>query len=244
MAESSSVHATSQILPIRPQQCMVIDLNPLAYDSYMSPVIECLKYSQLAPALSRIESVPMVALSQVYATAYYDKAVDQVFFELAEHKTSVSRQRFCTMLGFAVDPSRVHPETIPVGHLYNMFYNMGYTEVLTSVAKFKKSCLPPQWNGLFTGLFKGLSERSSGSDGASRLFVSIMYGVYNGINLYYGLVLWQQLIQSLSSSSRHSEVSLARFWILITRWAMDKFNVPTADGASMSSVGTLSLIHI
>jgi len=109
----------------------------------MSPVIECLKYSQLAPALLRIETVPMVALSQVYATAYYDKAVDRVFFEVAEHKTSISRPRFCTMLGFAADPSRVHPETIPVGMLYNMFYNMGYTEVLTSVAKFKKSCLPP-----------------------------------------------------------------------------------------------------
>ncbi|KAL7582410.1 hypothetical protein Lser_V15G45692 [Lactuca serriola] len=238
MAESSSVHATSQILPIRPQQCLVIDLNPLAYDPYMSPVIECLKYSQLAPALSRIETVPMVALSQVYATAYYDKGVDRIFFEVAEHKTSISRPRFCNMLGFAADPSRINPETIPVGMLYSMFYNMGYTEVLTSVARFKKSCLPPLWNGLFTILFKGLSERSSGSDGASRLFLSIMYGVYNGINLDYGSVLWQQLIQSLSSTSRHSEVSLARFWILITRWAMDRFDVPTADGAPMSSVGT------
>ncbi|KAL7583768.1 hypothetical protein Lser_V15G45863 [Lactuca serriola] len=91
MAESSSVHATSQILPIRPQQCLVIDLNPLAYDSYMSPIIECLKYSQIAPALSRIESVPMVLLSQVYATAYYDKAVERVFFEVADHKTSISK---------------------------------------------------------------------------------------------------------------------------------------------------------
>ncbi|KAL7618045.1 hypothetical protein Lser_V15G03137 [Lactuca serriola] len=244
MAESSSVHATSQILPIRPQQCLVIDLNPLAYDPYMSPVIKCLKYSQLAPALSRIETVPMVALSQVYATAYYDKAVDRVFFEVAEHKTSISRSRFCSMLGFAADPSRVHPETIPVGMLYSMFYNMGYTEVLTSVARFKNSCLPPQWNGLFTVLFKGLSERSSGSDGASRLFLSIMYGVYNGINLDYGFVLWQQLIQSLSSASRHSEVSLARFWILITRWAMDRFDVQTADGAPMSSIGTFHTTKI
>ncbi|KAL7611656.1 hypothetical protein Lser_V15G06890 [Lactuca serriola] len=180
----------------------------------------------------------MVALSQVYATTYYDKAVERVFFEIAEHKTSVSRQHFCTMLGLAVDPSRINPETIPVGYLYNMFYNMRYTEVLTSVAKFKKSCLPPQWNGMFTVLFKGLSERSSGSDGVSRLFLSIMYAVYNGVNLDFGLVLWQQLIQSLSSSSRHSEVSLARFWILITKWAMDKFDIPTPAGASMSSIGT------
>ncbi|KAL7595628.1 hypothetical protein Lser_V15G29607 [Lactuca serriola] len=238
MAESSSVHATSQILPIRPQQCLVIDLTPQAYDSYVFPIIECLKYSQIAPALSWVESVPMTMLSQVYATAYYDKAVERVFFEVADHKTSISRQRFCTLLGFAADSSRINLETIPVGLLYSMFYNMGYTEVLISVAKFKKSCLPPLWNGLFTVLFKGLSERSSGSDGASRLFLSIMYAVYNGVNLDFGLVLWQQLIQSLSSSSRHSEVSYARFWTLITKWAMDKFDVPTPAGASMSSIGT------
>ena len=141
MAESSSVHATSHILPIRPQQCLVIDLTPQAYDSYMFPIIECLKYSQIAPALSRVESVPMVLLSQVYATAHYDKAVDRVFFEVSDHKTSISRQRFGTLLGFAADPSRINPETIPVGHLYNMFYNMGYTEVLTSVEKVQEILL-------------------------------------------------------------------------------------------------------
>ena len=65
-----------------------------------------------------------------------------------------------------------------------------------------------------------------------------MFEVNNGGNLDFGLVLWQQLIQSLSSSSRHSEVSLARFWILITKWAMDKFDIPTLAGASMSSIGT------
>ena len=244
MAESSSVHATSHILPIRPQQCLVIDLTPQAYDSYMFPIMECLKYSQIAPALSRVESVPMELLSQVYATAHYDKAVDRVFFEVSDLKTSISRQRFGTLLGFAADPSRINPETVPIGHLYIMFYNMGYTEVLTFVAKFKKSCLPPQWNGMFTVLFKGLSERSSGSDGSSRLFLSILYGVYNGINVDYGFVLWQQLIQSLSSSSRHSEVSYARFWTLITKWAMDKFDVPTAAGASMSSIGTFHTTKI
>ncbi|KAL7582299.1 hypothetical protein Lser_V15G44719 [Lactuca serriola] len=244
MAESSSVHTTSHILPIRPQQCLVIDLTAQVYDSYMFPIIECLKYSPIAPALSKVESVPMELLSQVYATAHYDKAVDRVFFEVSDHKTSISKQRFGALLGFAADPSRVNPETIPIGHIYNMFYNMGYTEVLTSAAKFKKSCLPPQWNSMFTVLFKGLSERSSGSDGSSRLFLSIMYGVYNGINVDYGLVLWQQLIQSLSSSSRHSEVSYARFWALITKWAMDKFDVPTAAGASMSLIGTFHTTKI
>ncbi|KAL7597529.1 hypothetical protein Lser_V15G21757 [Lactuca serriola] len=238
MADSSSVHATSHILPIRPQQSLIIDLTPHSYDAFMFPIIECLKYSPIAPALTRAEAVPMEFLSQIFATAHYDKVVNRIFFDVFEHKASISKQRFCTLLGFEPDSSRVNPGTIPMGHLFNMFYNMGYTEVLTTVTKFKKSCLPPQWNGMFTVLFKGLSERSVGSDGSSRLFLSIMYGVYNGINMDYGSVLWQQLIQSLSSTSRHSEISYARFWTLVTKWVMDKYHIPIFAGAPMSSIGT------
>ncbi|KAL7585848.1 hypothetical protein Lser_V15G44772 [Lactuca serriola] len=179
MADSSSVHATSHILPIRPQQSLIIDLTPHVYDAFMFPIIECLKYSPLAPALTKAEVVAMEFLSQIFATAHYDKSVDRIFFDALDYKASISKQRFCSLLGFEPDSSRVNPESIPVGHLFSMFYNMGYTEVLTTATKFKKSCLPPQWNGLFTVLFKELSERSAGSDGASRLFITILYGVYN-----------------------------------------------------------------
>ncbi|KAL7603349.1 hypothetical protein Lser_V15G18232 [Lactuca serriola] len=244
MADSSSVHATSNILPIRPQQSLIIDLTPQAYDAFMFPIIECLKFSPIAPALTRAETVPMEFPSQIFATAHYDKIVDRIFFDVFKHKASISKQWFCSLLGFDVDSSRVNPESIPMGHLFNMFYNMGYTEVLTTVTKFKKSCLPPQWNGMFTVLFKGLSERSAGSDGASRLFLSIMYGIYNGINMDYGSVLWQQLIQSLSSTSRHSEISYARFWTIITKWVMDKYHVPIVAGAPMSSIGTFHTTKI
>ena len=68
---------------------------------------------------------------------------------------------------------------------------MGYTEILTNITKFKKSCLPPQWNGLFTLLFKGLSERSVSSDGASKSFMSLLYGLYHGIDLDYGSIIGQ-----------------------------------------------------
>ncbi|KAL7618550.1 hypothetical protein Lser_V15G03731 [Lactuca serriola] len=210
----------------------------------MFPIIECLKFSPIAPALTRAESVPMEFLSQIFATAHYDKVVDRIFFDIFQHKASISKQRFCSLLGFEPDSSRVNLETILMGHLFNMFYNMGYMEVLTSVAKFKKSCLPPQWNGMFTVLFKGLSERSAESDGASRLFLSQMYGVYNGINMDYGSVLWQQLIHSLSSTSRHSEISYARFWTLITKWVMDKYHVSIVAGAPMSSIGTFHTTKI
>ncbi|KAL7587069.1 hypothetical protein Lser_V15G40116 [Lactuca serriola] len=201
MADSSSVHATTHILPICPQQSLIIDLTPHAYDAFMFPIIECLKFSPIAPTLTRAETVPMEFLSQIFATAHYDKVVDIIFFDVFEHKASISKQRFCSLLGFDVDSSRVNPESIPMGHLFNMFYNMGYTEVLTTVTKFKKSCLPPQWNGMFTILFKGLSERSVGSDGASRLFLSIMYGIYNGINMDYGSDKGKQVVKGAKGPS-------------------------------------------
>ena len=93
-------------------------------------------------------------------------------------------------------------------------------------------------------LFKGLSECSDGSDGASRLFITILYGVYNGINLDYGSVLWQQLIQRLASTSRHSEISYARFWTLVTKWVMDKYHVPIVADSPLSSIGTFHTTKI
>ena len=91
--------------------------------------------------------------------------------------------------------------------------------------------------GFFTILFKGLADRSADSDGASRLFMPILYGLYNGINLDYGSVLWQQLIQSLGSTSRHTKISYARFWMLVTKWEMDKYHVPTMATSPLSSIG-------
>ncbi|KAL7582391.1 hypothetical protein Lser_V15G42272 [Lactuca serriola] len=223
---------------------LIIDLTLHVYDAFMFPIIECLKYSRLAPALTKVEVVPMECLSQIFSTAHYDKSVDRIFFDILDHKASISKQRFCSLLGFEPDSSRVNPDSIPVGQLFSMFYNMGYIEVLTMVTKFKKSCLPPQWNGFFTVLFKGLSERSAGSDGASRLFITILYGVYNGINLDYGSVLWQQLIQSLASTSRHSEISYTRFWTLITKWVMEKYQVPIVADSPLSSIGTFHTTKI
>ncbi|CAI9263314.1 unnamed protein product [Lactuca saligna] len=247
MADSSSVLKTSSctnILPIRAQQSLVIDLNPKAYENYMYPMVECLKYSPLVLALSKVEVVLMECLSKVFSTAHYDRSVDRIYFDLLSHKTSISKQRFCWLLGFEADESRVNPDTITVGQLFPMFYNMGYTEILTMVTKFKKSCLPPPWNGFFTIQFKGLSERSSGSDGASKLFMTILYGLYHDLNLDYGSVLWQQLIQSLASSSRHTEVSYAKFWTLITKWAMDKLHVPTVAGSLLSTINVFHTTKI
>ena len=85
-----------------------------------------------------------------------------------------------------------------------MLYEMGYNDVLTTVTKVKKSCFPPQWNGFLTLLNKSLAERVAGSDGTSKGFLTILYGLYNGINLDYGSIIWSQVVQTLNTSTRHS----------------------------------------
>ena len=119
-----------------------------------------------------------------------------------------------------------------------MFYEMGYTEVLVSFTKFKKSCLPPQWNGLLTLLHKGLGERVAGSDGSNRCFMTILYGLYNGLNLDYGSLLWSQVVQSLNFSTKHSEISCGRFWTIVTQRAISSLNIPVMKDVLLSSVAT------
>lgn len=70
-----------------------------------------------------------------------------------------------------------------------MFYSMGYCEYLFVVSKFKKPNLPPVWNGMFTLIFKSISERVTGSNNANKTFLTILYDVYSGVNLDYGSVL-------------------------------------------------------
>ena len=168
----------------------------------------------------------------------YDKAKEKIFFDIFNQKTSISKARFYLLLRLTVDDSMINPDSIITIQLLTIFYDMRYIEVLTTMTKFKKSCLHPQWNGLFTLLFKGLSKRVAGSDGASKTFMTLLYGLYYGVNMDYGSILWTQLLQSPNSDSHYSEISCGRFWTLVTQWAMDKFHIPTMADSLMSSIAT------
>nr|KAJ0206608.1 hypothetical protein LSAT_V11C500230710 [Lactuca sativa] len=247
MADSSSIHDTlvrQPLLTIKPQPNLIIDLTLFIYEPYMMYVVECLKYSPLIDALTKVEVVPMSCLSLVYSTPYYDKVNERIHFELHNEMTSISKHRFCALIGLSQEQSLVNPDSITTGQLFSMFYQMGYTKTLSTITKFKKSCLPPEWNGLFTLLFKGLSERSAGSDGASKSFITVLYGLYHGIDLDYGSIIWQQLVQSLVSSSRHSEISCGRFWSISTNWAMDHLRVPIMVDSLLSSIATFHTTKI
>ncbi|KAI3790563.1 hypothetical protein L2E82_03685 [Cichorium intybus] len=207
------------MLTVKPNQNMIVDLESSRYNELLRPMVECLKYSRISKALTKSESVPVVHLSSAYSSAVYNKKDEIINFEVASHKTSISKSRFFKLLRFTSLENLVDPESISSVDLQRMFWQMGYKGDISLLSKFKKFDLPPNWNALFTILFKSFSERVTGIDTTSRLFYTIIYGLYNDINLDYGSVLWNQFVQSLTSSSRHSEVSCARFWSIVVHRA-------------------------
>lgn len=140
MADSSSVHeqtASSSVLTIKPTQKLIIELNPFPYDPYMLHMVECLKYSPMVIALTQVESVPMSLLSRFYSSASYNKRKERIYFEIFNHNCSVLKAHLCSFLGLASDASVISPDFITTTQLFTMFYDMGYTDVLTMVKKFK-----------------------------------------------------------------------------------------------------------
>ncbi|CAI9271278.1 unnamed protein product [Lactuca saligna] len=203
---------STMMLNIKANQNPILDLKSSRYSDDLNPIIECLKYSPIAQALTMAETMSMVHLSKAYFSAFYNQNEGVINFESDSHKTSISKTQFCRLLGFSSSEGLVDPESIP-----SSAFQMGYLGEITLLSKFKKPHLPPMWNGLFTLLFKSFSERIIGSDGASKLFCMLISGLYKGINLDFDSVLWIQLVQSTLSSSRHLEISCARFGLLLLR---------------------------
>ncbi|CAI9293870.1 unnamed protein product [Lactuca saligna] len=69
--------------------------------------------------------------------------------------------------------------------------------------------------------------------------MTLLYGLYTGMNIDFGSVLWAQLIHSTISTSRHTEISCARFWSLIVRRAIVKQNIPTMQDILAFTISTL-----
>ncbi|KAI3522316.1 hypothetical protein L1887_11854 [Cichorium endivia] len=103
-------------------------------------------------------------LSAAYSTAFYNKAEEYVSYEVGSVKTKISKSRFSKLLGFTETKDLVDPETLQPVALQRLFHQMAYKGDITQLSKFSKKGLPPQWDALFTILFKSFSERTTGTD--------------------------------------------------------------------------------
>ena len=209
------------MLNVKNGQNVIIDLESSRYEEVLRPIIECLTFLPLNQELTMAESILIVHLSNAYSSSIYTK-VDEV----ASHKTMTTKARFCIHLGFTSSDALVDEESISNIALIEMFYEMGFIGEIPLLSKSKNSFLPPMWNELFTILFKSFSERVARLDSASKLFYTLIYGLYHGINMVFGVVLWSQFIQSIVSTTRQLEISCARFWSIVVNHALGHFKVP------------------
>ncbi|CAI9264261.1 unnamed protein product [Lactuca saligna] len=156
LSESQSVAdqtTSSGLLNFKENQNLILDFNSSKYGVSLQPIIECLRHSPLALALSMAENVPLVHLYRAYSTT--------------------------------------------------------------------------KW--------------VTGSDSASKFFCTFIYGLYHGIKLDYGSILWVQLVQSTLSTTRHSKISCARFWSIIVHRAITKLNITVIEECI---IATIPIFHI
>ncbi|CAI9263690.1 unnamed protein product [Lactuca saligna] len=130
------------MLSIKPNQNMIIDLDASRYNELIRPMIDCLKFSPLMKVLTLAEIVSLVHLSKSFLTAINIKSDDIINFEVANHKTSISKPHLCKLLGLTTSEVSVDPESIPSISMIEMLYHMGYSGDISLLSKFRKSSRP------------------------------------------------------------------------------------------------------
>lgn len=174
------------MLNIKPNQNWSLAMNSSRYTEGLKPLIECLSYSPLYQALNLGEYVPLVHLPKAYSSTNHNPNDRVITFDIESYKTSISKTQFSSMLGLTSTEVPVDPKSISSTATIKMLFQMGYLGEITLLSKFKKPNLLPMWNGLFSLLFKIYSEWVTGSNSASKLLCTIIYGLYTRINLDYG----------------------------------------------------------
>ncbi|CAI9284266.1 unnamed protein product [Lactuca saligna] len=178
---------------------------------------------------------------QTFFTTHYEESSATIIFELGNLQTSITNSRYSRLLGLSLARDLIDLESISSSTILEMFYHTGYGNYLAIVSKFNKPNLPPMWNGLFTLIFKSFLEKVMGLDSASKLFLTILYGIYFGINLDYESVLSAQLVQSTIYVTWHSEISCACFWSIIVQRALDRHNIPVIKGSALAKIPIFTL---
>ena len=82
--EDQTAHST--LLSMKQHQNLIIDLDPVKYDAFLLPLIECLKYSLLTIVMSQVENVPLSILSKAYNTVNRVKDEQRIYFDIHNHK--------------------------------------------------------------------------------------------------------------------------------------------------------------
>lgn len=100
------------MLNVMPRENLTSDLDSSCYNEALRSMIECLRFSPLAQALTMAESILMVHFSKAYSFAIYSQLDGVVHFEVTSHKSLISNACFCILLGFASTDGLMDPDSI------------------------------------------------------------------------------------------------------------------------------------
>ncbi|KAL4582285.1 hypothetical protein LXL04_006830 [Taraxacum kok-saghyz] len=202
----------------------VLQTGSKYFDPSFKSIFVCLKHSKISIALTLTRSVPISVLSKAYASARYDKSSESMHFNLSTNKaTSITKQHFYKLLHLPVSADLIHPDSISNVDLINICNQMGHDPLLETISKMNKSRMSPRWNLLASIVLRCFAERTTGSDNSSKLFLTLIYAIYLNQNIDIGHILWTQFCLSPNSSTRTSNISMARFWSIVVDGALSKF---------------------
>lgn len=132
-------------------------------------------------------------------------------FNIQGPKMVISKGIFCKLLGLSSGEGYSNPKSIMSANIISAYHQIGYNGVLIVLSNFKKLYLPIVWNALFSILFKCFFEQNIGSDSASKLFHTLMYGLYTDEKIDLGHILWAQFVQIPNSSMKDTDISCVLF---------------------------------
>ena len=213
------------VLTIKHQNCTV-SLDSSKYPDPLPILIECLKASSLRTALTGSANVSISSLTKAYSTAKYNTVRNCVEFEMENGtRTAISQKSFVKILNLSTEANLVDPDLVSNPDMIRTFNQMGHSPILTRISGFKKNKLPTMWSCLFTILFKCLTERQTGTDSASKQFLTLLHGIFTNEPVDFGKVVWTQFCESPTSSTKDTEISMARFWSLVVAHANSHYNI-------------------
>ncbi|KAL6550645.1 hypothetical protein OROMI_021133 [Orobanche minor] len=203
------------------------DVNLEELHTSLRPAALYLMNSDIKQAITVRADVPLSILTLAYSTSFYDSANDVVKFMVpgvTVHK-SLTRSRFCKLLGL---PRWVHenealanPEKIDSGNILGMLLEMGYKDDIQRISDFNKTKLGPQWHYLMTVLLKCFAERATGTEGASKMMIGMLYCLYYNSTYDISIGIWKQFIMGINHKNKSKEISFARFWSIIVKALLD-----------------------
>ncbi|KAI3691478.1 hypothetical protein L2E82_49839 [Cichorium intybus] len=191
------------------------------YPKPIDALVECLKHSILAHALTYTPSVPATLVYRAHYTSIdvinSENVVESVRYEvLNAHNTTkriqLSKSRFAKAMQLPI----IEKPFVPTNEqLLEMFNEMVYDPKLTNIGSFKKRYLPDLWKFFFSIFLCCLSGRTSGQDSTSQTFLGLLYGIYYNFQVDFVSILWTDFFSQINHSMKGIEISNARFWAMI-----------------------------